>query len=70
MFFLNASPEELSKRVEKRKNKEIFETLSKLKNDRKKSLMLVKDWNIISTSESIKNTVSQIDKILVTLDKR
>lgn len=70
MFFLDASPEELSKRIDKRETKEMFETLNKLKNVRKKSLMLVQDWNIISTSGSIKNTAIQIDKVLAALDKR
>jgi dTMP kinase len=70
MFFLDANPEELSNRIEKRKNKEMFETFNELKKVRKKSLMLVKDWNIINTSGSISNTVSQIEGVLVTLDKR
>jgi dTMP kinase len=69
MFFLDASPEELFKRIKRRNKKEIFETLSELIKVRKKSLMLVKNWNIISTSGSIKNTSSQIEKVLDSLDK-
>ena len=56
MFFLDASPEELFERIKRRNKKEIFETLSELIKVRKKSLMLVKNWNIISTSGSIKKT--------------
>ena len=69
MFFLDASPEELFERVEERDKKEIFETLSELKKVRKKSLILVKNWNIISTSGSIEYTASQIEKVLESLDK-
>ncbi len=69
MFFLDASPEELFKRVEKRDKKEIFETFNELIKVRKKSLVLVKNWNIISTSGSIEYTASQIEKVLDSLDK-
>jgi dTMP kinase len=69
MFFLDGSPEELSKRVEKRETKEMFETLNELKKIRKKSLMLVKNWYIINTSGSIEDTASQIAKVLVSLEK-
>jgi len=69
MFFLDASPEKLLERVEERDMKEIFETRSELIKVRKKSLMLVKNWNIISTSGSIENTASQIEKVLDSFDK-
>ena len=70
MFFLDASPNELIKRVEERDKKEMFETFDELLKVRKKALMLVKNWNIISTSESIENTASQIKKVLDSLDKK
>jgi dTMP kinase len=70
MFFLDASPEELLKRVEKRDTKEMFETLGELVKVRGKSLMLVKNWNIISASGSIENTASLIEKALDSLDKK
>ena len=70
MFFLDASPEELVKRVEKRETKEMFETFDKFKKVRKKSLILVKNWNIIKTKGSIEDTALQIEKVLVSLDNR
>jgi thymidylate kinase len=70
MFFLDASPKELVNRIEKRDEKEVFETLTELVKVRKKSLMLVKNWNIIDTSKSIENTSSQIEKVLDFLDKK
>jgi len=70
MFFLDASPNELIKRVEERDKKEMFETFDELLKVRKKALLLVKNWNIISTSESIENTASQIKKVLDSLDKK
>jgi dTMP kinase len=70
MFFLDASPKELVNRIEKRDEKEMFETLTELVKVRKKSLMLVKNWNIIDTSGTIENTSSQIEKVLDSLDKK
>jgi len=70
MFFLDASPKELVNRIEKRDEKEMFETLTEFVKVRKKSLMLVKNWNIIDTSGSIENTSSQIEKVLDSLDKK
>jgi len=70
MFFLDASLNELIKRVEERDKKEMFETFDELVKVRKKALMLVKNWNIISTSKSIENTASQIKKVLDSLDKK
>jgi len=70
MFFLDASPNELIKRFEERDKKEMFETFDELVKVRKKALLLVKNWNIISTSESIENTASQIKKVLDSLDKK
>jgi len=70
MFFLDASPEDLSKRLEERNQKEIFETLDELVNVRKKSLALVENWNIINTSGSIEDTYGQIEKILNVIDKK
>ena len=69
MFFLDASPEVLLKRVENRKEKEMFETLEEFENVRKKAIHLVKKWNIIDISGSINESVSKIEKILDKLDK-
>ena len=54
----------------RRKEKEIFETYNELIKVRKKSLMLVKNWQIIDSSDSIENTTSQITKTLDLLDSK
>jgi thymidylate kinase len=69
MFFLDASPEVLLKRVEKRKEKEMFETLEEFKNVRKKALHLVRNWYIIDISGSIDSSFSKIEDVLIKLDK-
>jgi len=69
MFFLDTSPDELVKRVESRDSKEMFENINEFKKVRKKSLKLVKDWNIISTSGSVENTALKIENLLSNLDK-
>ena len=70
MFFLDAAPKILTKRVEKRKEKEMFETLEEFESVRKKAIHLVKNWNIIDISGSIDNSFSKIEKILDELDKK
>jgi len=69
-FFLDASPELLVKRLEKRDKKEIFETKKALKKVRKKSIKLAKDWIIIDTSKPINEVAIVINKKLDTLDKK
>ena len=64
MFFLDASPKEMLKRVDLRDEKEIFENINELKKVRKKALILVKNWNIIDTSDTIEKTFNKIEKIL------
>ena len=70
MFFLDTSPEELLKRIEVRKEKEMFETAESLKKVRKKALMLVKEYIIVDASNSITNTNNIINKKLNILDKK
>jgi len=70
MFFLDATTEELMKRVRKRKEIEIFETPSAFDKVRNKTLMLTKNWYIIDTSGSIHNTQSKINDILNKLDEK
>ena len=70
MFFLDAPPKELVKRVEKREKKEIFETLEELIKVRKKALILAKNWFIIDTSRSIEDAYAKIESILDMLDKK
>ena len=68
MFFLDASPKELSKRIKKRDKKEMFETYDALVKVRRKALKLAKGWHIIDTAQSIEETFAQIEDILDVLD--
>lgn len=70
MFFLDASPDFLVDRFKERKETEMFETYEKLEKVRRKSLVLVKDWNIIDTSKSIEETYSKIQNVLDSLDNQ
>ncbi len=69
MFFLDADPKLVLKRFEERSELEVFETLSSLKKVRKKALFLVKNWYVINTAGSIKDTFSEIEKILDLIDE-
>ena len=64
MFFLDVAPEESMKRIEIRDKREMFENIEELSNVRKKSLKLIKGWHIIDGNRSIKETYSEINKIL------
>jgi dTMP kinase len=64
MFFLDAAPKEMLKRVNLRDEKEIFENINELKKVRKKALILVKNWNIIDTSDTIEKTFNKFERIL------
>ena len=64
MFFLDADPAILEDRITEREEREMFETLEKLRKVRKKSLELVRNWNIIDTSGSIEETFFKINEIL------
>ena len=68
MFFLDASTDELMKRVNNRNEIEVFETPNELEKVRKKALMLTKNWHVIDTSGSIHETQSKILSILKKLD--
>ena len=68
MFFLDAEPEVILKRIQERDDLEIFETQENLVKVRRKALKLVKDWVIVDTSGSIDETFSNIEKKLVKLD--
>ena len=70
MFFLDSSPKNLLKRMEKREEKEMFETLNDFEKIRKKALKLAENWNIIDTTGSIEETFSHINKILNKLDNK
>jgi dTMP kinase len=68
MFFLDVEPDELLKRLLKRKEHEMFENLNDLVKVRGKALELAKDWHIINTGNSIEQTQCDINKILDELD--
>jgi dTMP kinase len=70
MFFLDAEPNILLKRIKNRKEKEMFENLKEFENVRKKALYLVRNWNIIDISGSIDDSFSKINEILDDLDKK
>lgn len=69
MFFLDADPDVLFNRVQKRDESEIFENIEAFKKVRRKALFLVKNWYVINTSGSINDTFSEIEKTLDFLDK-
>jgi len=68
MFFLDAEPKTILKRIEERDELEIFETHENLVKVRRKALGLVEDWNIVDTSGSIEDTFSKIEEKLVQID--
>jgi len=70
MFFLDAPPEELMKRIEKREMREMFESFEELVNVRKKALFLARGWNVVDASGSVEETFSCIESILDKLDMR
>jgi len=70
MFFLDAEPETILKRIRERDKLEIFETRENLVKVRRKALKLVKDWYIVDTSGSIDETFSKIEEKLDGLDKK
>ena len=70
MFFLDAKPETLFKRIQERENMEIFETLEALERVRIKALSVATSWNIVDTSGSIEDTANHIQNMLKLLDKK
>lgn len=70
MFFLDASPEILLKRISKRTEKEMFETYDALVEVREKALFLAKGWHIINTAQPIEKTYATIDSILDKIDNK
>ncbi len=68
MFFLDAEPETILKRIQDRSDFEIFETYDNLVKVRRKALKLVKDWFVVDTSGSVEDTFSKIEKKLVEFD--
>ncbi len=70
MFFLDAPTVEILKRIERRENKEIFETYEALENVRNKAMMVTKKWHIIDTTTSIDESYDTIVKVLEALDQK
>ena len=68
MFFLDAEPETILKRIQERNEIEIFETHENLVKVRSKALKLVKDWTIVDTAGPIEDTFTKIERKLVELD--
>ena len=65
MFFLDAEPDRLLRRIHRRNEVEMFETHEALVKVRGKALALAKKWHVIDTSGSIEDTFSKIKEILV-----
>jgi dTMP kinase len=70
MFFLDAPTEEILRRIQQRKEHEIFETYDALEKVRRKAMLLLKNWYIIDTSGSVDDTFAAICLILQDLDKK
>jgi len=68
MFFLDVKPEEALRRINGRREREMFENVEELRKVRKKALKLVKNWHIIDTHRSIEDVQRRIDDILDRLD--
>jgi len=69
MFYLDAPPEELLKRIKEREEQEVFETYDALIKVRDKAMLLLDHWHIIDTSGSVDDTFIAIRDILEKLDK-
>ena len=68
MFFLDAPPEVLLKRIKSRERREMFETLDSLVRVRRKALKLAVGWNIVDTSFSVEETYGRLEGFLDRLD--
>lgn len=68
MFFLDVAPEESIRRIECRKEKEMFENLEDLQKARAKALYFTKDWHVIASKGPIEEVQKKIDIILDNID--
>ncbi len=65
MFFLDVSPEESLKRLDKRnEDTEMFENMDELKKARTKSKKVIYEWNVINADDSVANVNSKIKEKL------
>lgn len=71
MFYLDVPPEELLRRIRKRKNKlEMFEKSDRLAEVRQRIMKIIGDkWHKINAAKQKKETQTEISKILDRLDK-
>ncbi|UCD14408.1 MAG: hypothetical protein JSW60_03055 [Thermoplasmatales archaeon] len=70
MFFLDASPDILLKRITRRNKKEMFETYGALVRVRGKALDLAGGWYIFDTAQPIEKTYAKIEVVLDMLDEK
>ncbi len=70
MFLLDVEAEEAMKRLEKRKNTEIFENKKDLMRVKKRAKNIMKDWYIIDTSKPIEEAQKSIEEILDQEDRK
>ena len=70
MFFLDAAPEELLERINRRDEMEMFETYDELLKVRSKAIGLAKGWYIIDTVRPVEETFFCIEKVLDLLDNK
>lgn len=65
MFFLDVTPEESLKRIDKRsEDTEMFENIEELKKARSKSKKVIYEWNVINADNSISEVNNEIKKKL------
>jgi dTMP kinase len=69
MFYLDAPPEVLLKRIQERDEQEVFETYDALIKVRDKAMLLLDHWHVIDTSGSVDDTFEQIRVILERLGR-
>ena len=69
MFYLDASTEELMKRLKRRNEIEIFETNEAIDNVRSKASLLLDDWIVIDSERSIDETFHEIIKNIEHIEK-
>ena len=64
MFFLDLDPQEALKRLQARKDEEMFENFQDLVKVREKVLKLAHEWHLINATGSIEDVNRQINSIL------
>ncbi len=70
MFFLDVDPADAIKRIEERKDEQMFENRKDLEDIRERALSLVDDWHVIDTSQPIERAQRDIEQILDKMDEK